>query len=100
MEVSVKLGIGSLSQMARDRFMAIFRATPGKCSLTALQDSHTPKTRRGGGSVSQRTWSPMASTTVQDISKVRSELPGCDMGFEQGTDVWIHPETRPGRLTN
>lgn len=30
MEVSVKVGIGSRSQMARDRFMAVFQATPGK----------------------------------------------------------------------
>lgn len=37
MEVPVKLGIEGLSQMARDRFMAIFQATPGKRSRTGLQ---------------------------------------------------------------
>lgn len=48
MEVPVKLGIEGLSQMARDRFMAIFQATLGKCSPTGLQ---TPTHRENPGTM-------------------------------------------------
>lgn len=72
MEVSVKLGIGSLSQMARDRFMALFQAMPGKCSLTGLRDSHVLG-KPGGmeGAFWGALQSLTASPTAEDPSRVQ-----------------------------
>lgn len=107
MEVPVKLGIEGLSQMARDRFMAIFQATPGKRSRTGLQ---TPRhwenpeqwrePSREATVLQGCRGAPWPHQWCRKPSEVGMESPEWEPGSLQRTDVRICLETSLGRLTN